>query len=162
MTNRAFTPWVEPIAAQIAAAREEFVAVARSVPAEAWGQASPAEGWTYKDVLAHLAGDTDKQLLSILRAVVSRQPINASLLGSSPDERNTHDIVERRERQIDTLIAEVEADTEEHLDLLSRLTEDDQALRQDDIPMSLGEGLSNDPGGHARGHIAQLRTALES
>jgi hypothetical protein len=63
---------------------------------------------------------------------------------------------------VEELIAELEAEGEETQELLSQLGPGDENLRQDDIPMSLGEGLSNDAGGHDREHLAQLRMALES
>ncbi len=159
--TRAYASWVEPVAERTSAVRMEFVEVARSIPAGDWDKSSPVAGWTYKDLLAHLAGDTGKNFLSILRAVVARERVDGSLLGS-PDDRNARDLEERRGRSVEELIAEIEADTEEHLDLVSRLSETDKDLRQDDIPTSLGEGLTNDPGGHVRRHLAQLRTALEA
>jgi hypothetical protein len=60
MTKREFVSWVEPIAHELIERREDVVAFARSLPAGAWGEPSAIEGWTRKDVLAHLAGDTGK------------------------------------------------------------------------------------------------------
>ena len=54
-TSRALTSWVEPIAARESESAALFVEVARSIPADLWARPSPLEGWTYKDLLAHLA-----------------------------------------------------------------------------------------------------------
>ena len=40
--------------------------------------------------------------------------------------------------------------------------DEDKDLRQDGIPMTLGEGLSNEPGGHDREHTVPLRAAVDS
>ncbi len=161
MTDRTFAPWVEAIAAQNRESRAQVVALVRSIPPGAWGRPSPLEGWTCKDLLAHLASSDASDIHLVLRAVIARERVDASLL-SDPDSRNARNVEERRGRSVEELIAELEADGEELQALLSRLTEDDENLRQSDIPMSLGEGLSNDPGEHDRTHVAQLRGAVET
>lgn len=161
MTVRTFATWVEPLAEANRESRAQLVRVARQVPDQLWPQPSPLPNWSYKDVLAHVAGDTGKTFLRILRSVVAREPVESALLGP-PDERNERDVETRRERSVDELIDEIEADTEELQDLLSRLTEEDKDLRQENLPMSLGEGLSNEPGGHYRTHMAHLQAALDA
>ena len=161
MVERTFASWVEPIAAKDRESRAQVVALARSLPGEAWERPSPVEEWMYREILAHLAAGNDKNLQRILRAVVAREPVDASILTRDVDEQNARNVEERRGRSIEELIAEVEADAEELQELFPKLTDADKDLRQGDIPMSLGEGLSNDPGGHFRTHIEQLRTALE-
>jgi hypothetical protein len=83
-------------------------------------------------------------------------------LGKDVDARNELDVVERRARTVDELIAEIEADGEAWDELFAQFGEDDKDLRQEGIPVSLGEALSANPDGHARGHLAQLRTAQEA
>src|SRR3990172_8160338 len=54
VTTRTFATWVEPYAAQLRENREQVIAFACSLPAEAWDRPSPLPGWTYKDLLAHI------------------------------------------------------------------------------------------------------------
>ena len=161
MTQRTFATWVEPLAAANRESRSELVRVARQVPDAVWPQPSPLPGWSHKDLLAHLAGETEKSFLQILRAVVDRKPVDAALLGEA-DEKNARDVEARRSRSVEELIVEINADGEELMELLSRLTEEDENLRQEGIPMTLGEDLSNEPGGHHREHTVPLRAAVDS
>ena len=157
MTTQTFAPWVEPIAAKLRDSRAEIVAVARAVPSEAWGRSSPLEGWTYKDLLAHLA-DPGAQL-AVLRAAADNQPVDASAFGDL-DARNERRRKEREGHSIEQLVTEVEAAGEELQYLLTRLTEADANRRVDDVPLALGDRLrflTN----HDRGHLPQLREALE-
>jgi hypothetical protein len=55
MTARTFAPWVAPIAEEIRAGRVEVARTARQLLPEHWNLPSPLAGWTYKDLLAHLA-----------------------------------------------------------------------------------------------------------
>ena len=163
MSARAFAPWVKPIAAQLREGRRQVIDFARSAPKQIWDRPSPLEGWTYKDVLAHLAGGNDQMLQKILRSVVAREQIDASILGLDTDAENARGVRERRPRPVQELIDELEADGEETQDLLSRLGEDDQELRQDSAPISLGQflGLVHAEN-HDMLHLQELRAALSS
>ncbi len=158
MTSRRFPEWVEPIALKLRHSRAEVVELARSIPGEAWVKPSPNEGWTYKDLLAHLAtGDWLCQ--TGLRAVIANEPMDIAALPDR-DAANAPFVGERGHRSIDELIAEVEAEGEETQGLLARLTEADEEVRQKDVPMNLGEYLRFFPS-HDKRHVAELRTALE-
>jgi hypothetical protein len=62
MGERLFADWVAPIADRFRSTRAEIAKQARSVPDGAWGASSPNTGWSYHDVLAHLAeGDVSVQ-----------------------------------------------------------------------------------------------------
>jgi uncharacterized protein (TIGR03083 family) len=158
MTERTFALWVEPIAAKLRESRAQVADLARSIPAEAWSQPSPLPGWTYKDLLAHLA--PSEYLNTVLRAVLANELVDVSIF-AQVDARNAQQLEERRDRSVEELIAELEAGNSQTQELLSRLAEADESRRQADIPMSLGEGLrgflEHDPE-----HLAQLRTALET
>ncbi|MDZ4279046.1 MAG: maleylpyruvate isomerase N-terminal domain-containing protein [Dehalococcoidia bacterium] len=159
MTTRTFAPWVEPIATQLGESRAAIADVARSVPAEAWERPSPLGGWTYRDLLAHLAAG-DWVCQSILSAAVAGRPADLSILNQL-DERNEQLRREREGRSIEELIAEVESEGEETQELLARLTDEDESRRQEGAPMSLGEYLCDAFPGHDRRHLEELRTALE-
>ena len=157
MTTRTFAPWVEPIAAQLRESRRAVAEVARAVPEGAWSRPSPDPGWSYRDLLAHLAfGDWVCQ--TVLRAAVGGEPFDMTIT-TQLDERNAQMIKERTGRSPQELIAEVAAEGEETEELLAQLTEADEERRQEDAPMSLGEYLRFFPT-HDRDHVAQLHTAL--
>ena len=158
MTARTFAPWVAPSAEQLRQSRTEIARAARQLLPEHWGMPSPLEGWSYRDLLAHLAvGDWVCQ--SILSAAVAGRPADLSILNQL-DERNEQLRREREGRSIEELIAEVESEGEETQELLARLTEEDESRKQEGAPMSLDEYLRMFPG-HDRRHLEELRTALE-
>ena len=158
MTDRTFAPWVEPIAIELRESRRQIVELGRSLPAEAWGRPSPLEGWTNKDLLAHLAvGDWVCQ--TVLGTVVANKPVDMASIADL-DGRNERYRRERAERSAEDLIAEVETEGEETQELLARLAEADEERRQEDAPVSLGEYLRMFPS-HDREHLAQMRTALK-
>lgn len=157
MMIQTFAPWVEPIAAKLQASRAEVVEVANAIPAEAWGRSSPLKGWTYKDLLAHLAYPGAQ--LAVLRAAADDQPVDASAFGDL-DARNERRRKKREGQTIEQLAAEVESTGEELQQLLTRLTEADATRRLDDVPVVLGDRLRFMTN-HDQGHLPQLRTALE-
>jgi uncharacterized protein (TIGR03083 family) len=163
MTHRTFASWVEPIAARLRENRAEVVAFARSLPAEAWGRPSPLEDWTCKDLLAHIGKANDQLFQKLLRTVIAREPVDTSMFATvDTDDENARAIEVRQGMSPEEVIAEVEAAGEEIQDLLSRLTEDDRKLRQEEPPFILEgflQGVLRES--HDLEHLAQLRTALE-
>lgn len=160
MADRAYANWVEPIAAKDRESRTELLELVRTLSAGDWERPSPLEGWTLKDLLAHLAGGTGKNFQTILEAVVGRQQVDPSVL-ADVDAKNKQDVEDRKDKSIGELLSEIQGEGEAIDLLLARLTEEDKDLRQGNIPMSLGEGLSQDPGGHYRTHLADFKEALK-
>ncbi len=161
MTERTFAAWVEPIAEQLQESRTQIVEVARSIPVEAWTRASPNQGWSYRDLLAHLAvGDWVCQI--VLHALTTDEPLNIGEVASLDwvSQGNAERLKERESHTIDELIAEAEAEGDETQELLARLSEPDESQTQEDAPVNLGDYLRGFPG-HDRTHLAELRTALE-
>jgi len=149
---------VEPVAAQLRDGRRQILEVARAIPVEAGTRPSPNSGWTYRDLLVHLAvGDWVCQTL--LSAVVANERLDVAATFASVDAGNERLRQERASRSIEELIAEVEAEGEETQELLARLADADESRGQEDAPMSLGEYLRQFPG-HDRAHLDELRTAL--
>ena len=167
MTTRTYTHWVEPMAVRDHEGRAELIEFARSVPEDVWRRPSPLEGWTCKDVLAHLAGDTGKWFAHILQSVIRGEGFDLERAGprADVDAINARDIRERDDRSAAELIAEITADGEEHEELLSRLTQDHKDKRLTGYEIGLAEFLASNAagsrGGHDREHLAQLRTALD-
>ncbi len=161
MTERTFAPWVEPIATKLQESRTQIVEVARSIPEQAWTRPSPNQGWSYRDLLVHLAaGDWVSQ--TVLRAIITNEPLNIGEIASLDwiSQGNAERLNERTERTVEELVAEVEAEGDETQELLARLAEADESRTQEDAPLSLGDYLRGFPG-HDRTHLAELRTALE-
>lgn len=159
MTARTFAPWVEPVAAELRESRREIVRTARQLLPEQWSHLSPLQGWTYKDLLAHLAtGDWVCQ--TILTAVTTRTPLDPRATDLDfVNEGNMRLLEERRTASVDELIAEVEAESAETQDLLAHLADVHEPLKGN-APMTLGDYLRGFPG-HDREHVGQLKTALD-
>jgi uncharacterized protein (TIGR03083 family) len=160
MTARTFAPWVEPIATALAEGRREVVDYARSLPAEVWDTPSDVEGWTCKDVLSHLAGDTGKITTSAISGPITGvAPV--STFDDGGDAANARDISERRERTIDELLAEIEGDGRCWQELLGQLGDAEEDATWPSFPMSLGTYLGLEAT-HDREHLEQIRRALEA
>ena len=155
--TRTYAPWVEPVVADFRRERGVVSEFARSAAPPFWEQATALEGWACKDILAHLAAGTNKQVQAILQAVVTKTRLDPAIFGDT-DAVNAREVEARRSRPVDAVIAEYEADTEEILDLLAQLQESDGELRQKDFTMSLGDALKMFPS-HDREHLEQLREA---
>ena len=160
MTQRTFASWVEPIAEAQRAARAEVAEVARSLPADAWERPSANGGWTYKDLLAHMAGDTDKNVHRALRMVLAGRRVDPAIF-EDIDAQNARDIEARRERPVEQLLAEIEADGADLEELLAQLKDEDENRRQPGIDATLGDALRSVSGHHAR-HLEELRTAYDA
>jgi predicted DNA-binding ribbon-helix-helix protein len=158
MTVRTFAAWVAPIAERMRQNRAEIVEFARSLPLEAWSHPSPNAGWTYHDLLAHLADDTEKNLHSALRAVASGRDIE-SALWDDLDSRNARGVSDRRSHSIEQLIAEIEHDGETMQSLLATLRAQDEHRTQAELHGTFGEFLRDGLAGHDAAHLQQLRTA---
>ena len=158
MTSRTFASWVKPIATQLRESRREIAEVARTIPEGAWSRPSPDPGWSYRDLLAHLAAG-DWVCQTVLRAAVGGERFDMTIT-TQLDDHNARVIEERKGRSVQELIAEVAAEGEGTQELLGQLNEADEERRQEDAPMSLVEFLRFYPT-HDRDHLAQLRTALQ-
>jgi uncharacterized protein (TIGR03083 family) len=161
MTTRTFAPWVEPIAEEFRLQRADLGELARSIPESTWERPSPNPGWSYRDLLGHLATRDPRTLRIVLEAVVSKTPLDPSQFSSEEDAPVNEQLLEPlRDQQVEEVAAGIAADTDDVLDLLAKLTQEDEDLRQDGFPMSLGEALRLMPQ-HEQMHMQQLRTALE-
>jgi len=163
MAERRFARWVEPLASQMRDSRAQVIAFARSAPAGIWAKPSPLEGWTYRDVLAHLAGGNDEMLQKILRAVVSGQPVDPAVLDPDTDGENADGVAERRGWPLERLFEALEADGTEMQELLAGLKESDKDIRPGAASWTL-EGLLRvvHEENHDLEHLTQLRAGIEA
>jgi hypothetical protein len=160
--ERRFASWVGPVARVLAEDRWQVVAFARSAPPALWDRPSVVPGWTNKDILAHLAGGNDLMLQRLLRAVVARAPLDASLFQLDTDEENTRGVAERRTWPVGRLITELDRDGDEVQRLLSQVQEEDADLGRSELPLSLGGFLRIvEEERHDRLHLDQLRAGLQ-
>ena len=158
-SGRTFAPWVEPIAAQHRESRGQVIRAARQMFPEQWRMPSPLPGWSYQDLLAHLAvGDWVCQ--TVLRAATANERLDMAAIADL-DGANERYRQERAGRSVEELLTEVEEEGEDTQALLARLTEADENRTQEDAPVGLGEYLRMFPG-HDREHLAELRQALDS
>jgi uncharacterized protein (TIGR03083 family) len=161
MATRTFAPWVEPHAARYREARAELVRVARQLPDGVWELPGPLPGWSYLDLLAHLAGNTGRNTHRLLADVLARRPFDLAVLVSGVDEQNARDVESRRGRSVDELIAELEQEGDDWDELLTGLKDDDKDYQPEGAPMTVGAFFEQAAGTHDREHLAQLRQALD-
>ncbi len=161
MDARSFASWVEPLAARMRESRLQVIEFALSAPAGIWERPSVLEGWSNKDLLAHIGGGNDQMLQLILRPVAAGRPVEPAVLALDTDAENARAVAARGSWPLTRVIEELEAGGEEMQDLLSCLTEDDQELRPGGATWTLGglfrAVLAED---HDTEHLTQLRAAL--
>ncbi len=164
MTSRTFAAWVEPIAAKHRAEKQQVLDFARSLPNDAWGLPTGLEGWTCKDVLAHIGKGNDQLFQQLLRQVIAGENVDTSIFATvDTDGENASGVTARRGMSADELIAEFEEAAEEIDDLFSRLTDEQEHLRQDDPPFILKGFLDMvDKESHSLEHLKQIRAAVEA
>ena len=162
MTARTFAAWVEPVATQLRADRAQVVAFARSTPPDVWDTPSPVDGWTCKDLLAHIGGGNDGMFQKVLRAVVARTPVEASIFSVDTDAENAREVTARRGWPVEKVIAELESTGEEIQELLAGLRDDDRDLRAEGSPITLGQFMDIvREERHDLEHLERLRMSLE-
>lgn len=166
MTTRTFAAWVEPAAAALRQSRAEIARTANQLLPEHWSLPSPLEGWSYQDLLAHLAtGDWVfqamlRQTLGIEKAL----PAQATL--EYVNDGNAKKLAERKGASVAELIAEAERQAETTQQLLSGLTDahDPSAVvwrRPNGDPVTLQQWVTGFPQ-HDPAHLAQLKTVLDN
>jgi len=162
VTTRTFAAWVQPVADRLRESRAQVLAFARSQPEEAWATPSTLDGWTCKDLLAHVGKGNDMMLQDILRAVITGRHLNRSIFAVDTDGENKRRVEERRERSVAEVMAEVAEAGDEVQELLSQLTEAHEAYTQDQPPFVLSGFMQLvEREDHDLEHLAQLRSALE-
>ena len=164
MTTSVFAAWVEPFAAKLRDEGAQVLAFARALPPDAWEQPSGLDGWTVKDVLAHIGKGNDQLFQQLLRQVIAGGPIDTAIFRDvDTDGENARGVEERRGHTPEELIAELEEAAEEIQDLFSQLTEEHEHLRQEDPPFIFKGFLGMvEKESHSLEHLAQLRTAMEA
>jgi len=166
MMERTFLPWVEGPAKQMRESRVDVRRTAEKFLPELWTMPSPLEGWTYKDLLAHLASG-EWVFQTMLRDVLGIEkglPKQATM--EYVNDGNARLLAERKDTGIDELIAEAEREGEKTQGLLSGLSDaNDPSVvvwhRPNGDPVTLQQWVTGFPQ-HDVSHGAQLKTALDN
>ena len=155
-----FASWVQPVASILADDAEDIRTFIRAVSGSFWEGGSVVEGWTNRDVLAHMAGGNDQMVQSVLRSVIAGVIVEAHVLEPDTDAENAARVAERRSWPLPQVIDEYEGGAEELLDLLAQLREE-----QRDVPLgarsfTLGKLLRIvEHERHDRLHLRQLEAS---
>ncbi len=163
MTERTFAGWVEPIAARHREDDAQVLAFARSVSEEAWEQPSGLDGWTCKDVMAHIGKGNDQLFQQLLRQVIAGDKVDTEIFRTVDTDGENAEGVEQRKRLTPAqVIVEFEEACDEVDDLLSQLTDEQEHLQQDDPPFIL-KGFMDLIGkeSHSIEHLKQMKAALK-
>lgn len=157
-----YARWVAPVAERFAATRKEIAQLAAEAPESAWVLPSPVDGWTYQDVLSHLA---EGYLFSdaVIRSVIEDTDRDMRPLSAAREERIAASLSRGAELTTDALIDKVTREGEATLRLLARLTDAHAGTlvitsRTDPAPVSLQHFLSTYY--HDEEHLEHLRPAL--
>lgn len=118
-----FLPAVQEKITQMHHGRERFIRAAYSVADDAWNEPSAFPGWSYKDILAHMAAN-DLRVHTRLRAILGDR--DEAELAAIRDVHgwNQRSLDERRGRSTAELMDEFAALRYETLRILSRLQEE--------------------------------------
>lgn len=163
MPERMFAAWVAPIAAGHRRDGVKVLEFARALPDEAWGTPSGLDGWSCKDVLAHIGKGNDQLYQQLLRQVIAGGKVDTAIFRDvDTDAENAAGVAERRSLPPAGVIAEFEEASEEVQDLLAQLTDEHEHMRQEDPPFVLKgfmEMVMKES--HSIEHLKQLKKALE-
>jgi uncharacterized protein (TIGR03083 family) len=163
VTERTFAAWLEPSVAKRHAEEKEVLAFARSLSDEQWAIPSGNDGWTLKDVMAHIGKGNDQLFQALLRQVIAGDKIDTEIFGTvDTDGENAEGVEQRKGLTPAQVITEFEEACDEVDDLLSQLTDEQEHLQQDDPPFILRTfvGLI-DRESHSIEHLKQMKAALE-
>jgi hypothetical protein len=155
---------------KMAEERQRFVEWVRSVPEASWSRMSPDGMWQARDYVAHLAS-IDPLLTGLARMFQAGQVPGTGPDGRafSIDEWNEGQILERRERPIESLIADMEksrvdlsasiaAFTDEQLELVFHFGGDNKRSPREVPVHQFLNGLVY----HDRWHMEDARRAIEN
>lgn len=107
--------------------RDGFLRAVYSVADDAWDEESANPGWTYRDILAHVASN-DLRVQARLRVLLDEgDPVHLEALRDT-DGWNARAVRERRGRTVRRLVDELASNRYETLRLLSRLRPEHLAL----------------------------------
>ena len=137
--------------------REGLLRALYSVADDAWGEPSPCPGWTYKDLLAHVAANHLRAQTRLRALLGDRDEAELEAL-KDEDGWNQRQVEARRDRSLRQLADELAANRYQTLLLLSRLQPEHLSA-----PITMADGSTRNVldyidifTGHESIHAAQL------
>ena len=109
----------EKLRARLVDAHDKVMAYAQTLTHDQAGVGSSNDGWRVQDVLAHLAS-AELGHCSVIKALLAGQPM-LSASGFDLHAFNAAEVAKRRTADLATVVAELEANHESTLALLSRI-----------------------------------------
>jgi uncharacterized protein (TIGR03083 family) len=117
-TVRMTPPEIEAAIDTLHAAHRELLAAVDSVADDAWDEPSPDAGWTYRDVLAHVASN-ELRVHARLRSVFGQTDEAELRAINDIDGWNQREVETRRGRSVPDLVDELATHRRETLRLLA-------------------------------------------
>lgn len=147
------------IVADLTAAREGLLQLAGGLAAADWQRPAYAEGWTVRDILAHLTA-AEPGNITIARRILNGEE------GFVPEfdlnRWNARQVAKRQERTVPELLNDVAEARQETLHLLDSLTEEDLSKqgRRTTGEITTVEGVFYQIARHERAHTEDMRRAV--
>ena len=154
-----FLPEIEATFRALSRYREGFLRAVYSLAEDAWDEAGPDPGWTYRDALAHVASN-GLRIQTRLRALLGQRDEAEleALREGDGHSWNQRAVEERRGRSVSELVDELAAGRHETLRLLSRIRPEHLSA-----PIVMSDGSTANVleyidmfSGHEAGHAAQF------
>jgi len=152
-----FVPEIEATFRTLSRYREGLLRAVYSLADDAWDEAGPDPGWTYRDTLAHVASN-GLRIQTRLRDLLGQRDEAELEALKDWDGWNLRAVEERRGRPVSELVDELAAGRHETLRLLSRV-----GLDLLSAPITMSDGSTANVleyiemfSGHEAGHAAQF------
>jgi predicted DNA-binding ribbon-helix-helix protein len=153
-----FVPEIEATLRAMTRYREGFIRAVYSVAEDAWDEeASSAPGWSYKDLLAHVASN-DLRAQTRLRALLGERDDAELAALEDEDAWNLREVEKRRGHTFPQLVEELDANRHDTIEILSRIRSEHHSTH---MPLAHGETATPTEyiemvSGHEARHGAQL------
>lgn len=131
-----FVPEIQDTFRAMTRYREGFIRAVYSVADDAWDEeASSAPGWSYKDLLAHVASN-DLRAQTRLRALLGERDDAELAALEDEDAWNLREVEKRRSHTFPQLVEELDANRHDTIEILSRLRPEHLSTH---MPLAHGE-----------------------
>lgn len=140
-------------------ARDELLAVLKGLNDADWQRATPAEGWTIKDIVAHVGvGETGN--LTIAQRIIADE--DGVVAGFDLDRYNQRQVEKRRERNVTDLLADLASARQGTLALLAEVGDAqlDKRGKRTTGDETTVEQVFQQIARHDQMHVADIKKAL--